>query len=76
MWGRAGALCLSASPYDSLGLDEVQRDKKKSNESAYDEDKHKAPASTLPGPLSLQNMIDSQLSENINLWIVKKLSNF
>jgi len=47
MWGWVGALCLSFSPDDSSGSGEA-------NGSHPNEDRHKAPASTLPFPLSLQ----------------------
>jgi replicative DNA helicase len=48
MRGRAGALCLSSLPSDSLG----HRD---TNGSYLHEDRHQAPTSTLPFPLSLQD---------------------
>src|SRR5690242_9040638 len=46
MWGWAGALCLSSSPHDMPGF-------RQANSS---EDKHKAPSSTPPRPLSLQHV--------------------
>jgi hypothetical protein len=55
MRGRVGALCLSSSQRDSVGLDERQRDLMEPDESSCDEDKHKAPSSTLLHPLSLQD---------------------
>ncbi len=48
MWGRVGALCLSSSLFESLGFP-------KARWSHPNEDKHKAPSSTLPRPLSLQD---------------------
>src|SRR6266481_5995936 len=48
MWGRVGALCLSSSLFESLGFP-------KARWSHPNEDKHKAPTSTLPRPLSLQD---------------------
>ena len=48
MWGRVGALCLSSSLFDSLGFREARW-------SHPNEDKHKAPSSTPPRPLSLQD---------------------
>src|SRR5579859_5395825 len=48
MKGWVGALCLSSSQQDSLGCRDADG-------SHSDEDRHKAPSSTLPLPLSLQN---------------------
>jgi hypothetical protein len=48
MWGRVGALCLSSSLFDSSGFREARW-------SHPNEDKHKAPSSTPPHPLSLQD---------------------
>ena len=47
MWGRVGALCLSSSQYDAVGFHGAE-------ESHPDEDRHKAPTSAPPFPLSLQ----------------------
>jgi len=49
MWGREGALCLSSWQRDSLGF-VVPGESRDPNE-----DKHKAPTSALPHPLSLQD---------------------
>ncbi len=48
MWGRVGAWCLSWWLFDSLGFREARW-------SHSDEDKHQAPSSTPPRPLSLQD---------------------
>jgi len=50
MLGREGALCLSWSPEDAGGAVQIPRGK-----GDPDEDKHKAPTSTQPRPLSLQD---------------------
>src|SRR5579859_2109609 len=50
MWGRAGALCLSSSPHDSVGFFDADG-------SNSHEDRHKAPSSTQPFPLSLQEPV-------------------
>src|SRR5947208_1965716 len=49
MRGRAGALCLSSSPYETPGFRQV-------NGSHSRQDKHKAPSPTPPLPLSLQHV--------------------
>ncbi len=52
MWGWVGALCLSWWQYDSPVFREA--------EGSYpDEDKHKAPSSAQPRPLSLQDARDA-----------------
>ena len=48
MRGREGALCLSSLLDDSVGCRDT-------NGLHPNEDRHKAPTSTLPFPLSLQN---------------------
>src|SRR5713101_2787313 len=48
MWGRVGALCLSWWQRDPLGFRRAPR-------SHPNQDKHKAPSSTPPRPLSLQD---------------------
>src|SRR5260370_37593541 len=48
MRGRVGVLCLSSWQADSVGLRETEW-------SSPNEDKHKAPTSTPPYPLSLQD---------------------
>ena len=50
MWGWAVTWCLSSSPSDSLGFHDASP-----HDVSCHEDKHKAPASARPRPLSLQD---------------------
>jgi len=64
MWGRAGALCLFL-----VGVHHLAGHHYTVMESSCNKDKHKAPASTQPCPLSLQ-MRGTPVSEhNFQFWL-------
>jgi len=56
MWRGVGALCLSSLQQDSIGIRGARRITRPN------EDKHKAPASTSPRPLSLQETGDDRFA--------------
>src|SRR5438552_684327 len=63
MWGRAGALCLSSLPEETPGFGQV-------NGSPTSQDKHKAPTTSSPNPLSLQN-VPTQAALSLPVLVVK-----